>query len=68
MQSSKDLIQDIKLSQKLLKETVFELENVIIESPIAIEKELRFTQRLKKYPNEYNESVTWNTWKIVREG
>ena len=42
---------------KLLKEVVFELENVIIESPIAIEKELRFTQRLKKYPNEYNESV-----------
>lgn len=42
---------------KLLKESVFELENVICSSSNNIEKELKFTQRLKKNPDEYIKSV-----------
>lgn len=42
---------------KMLKEAIFELENVICSSSNNIEKELKFTQRLKKYPHEYVKSV-----------
>jgi hypothetical protein len=42
---------------KILKESFFELENVICTSKNSIEKELKFTQRLKKYPHEYAKGV-----------
>lgn len=42
---------------KILREAVFELENVICMSSDSIEKELKYTQRLKKYPHEYAKSV-----------
>ncbi len=42
---------------KMLQEAVFDLENVICESLGSIEKELKYTQRLKKYPQDYVKSV-----------
>ena len=42
---------------KLLEEAIFELEHSICISSNIIEKELKFKQRLKKHPNEYNKSV-----------
>jgi len=42
---------------KMLKEAIFELDNVISKSSKSIENELKFTQRLKKDPGEYNEEV-----------
>ena len=42
---------------KLLEEAMFELEHSICISSNIIEKELKFKQRLKKHPNEYNKSV-----------
>ncbi len=46
-----------KTIPKVLNEAVFELEKVICNSPNRIEKELKFTQRLKKYPDNYKQSV-----------
>jgi DNA polymerase, archaea type len=42
---------------KMLREAVFELENVICNSSNSIEKELKYTHRLKKYPQDYVKSV-----------
>ena len=42
---------------KLLKDAIFELEHDVCKSPNRIDKELKFTQRLKKHPNQYNEIV-----------
>ena len=41
---------------KLLHEAIFELENVICQSPSMIEQQLKFTQRLNKHPCEYEQS------------
>jgi DNA polymerase, archaea type len=42
----------------MLREAVFELENVICNSSNSIEKELKYTHRLKKYPQDYVKSVS----------
>ncbi len=42
---------------KLMTEAMFEIENEICNSTERIENELRFTQRLKKYPREYSKGV-----------
>jgi DNA polymerase I len=42
---------------KLLREAIFELEHDVCTSQSKIDKELKFTQRLRKYPNEYKQSV-----------
>jgi DNA polymerase, archaea type len=42
---------------KILKEAIFELDNVISKSSKSIENELKFTQRLRKDPSEYAEGV-----------
>lgn len=36
---------------------MFELEHIICKSHSMIERKLKFIQRLKKYPNEYEQSV-----------
>jgi DNA polymerase I len=41
----------------LLHEAIFELEHIISKSQSKIEKELKFTQRLQKYPSEYAKGV-----------
>ncbi len=41
----------------MITEAVCELESVICKSQTIIEKELKFTQRLKKYPDEYKKGV-----------
>jgi DNA polymerase I len=42
---------------KLLEEAIFELEHLVCISSNIIEKELKFKQRLKKHPSDYNKSV-----------
>jgi DNA polymerase I len=42
---------------KLLHEAMFELEHVICQSQREIEQQLKYTQRLKKHPYEYNRTV-----------
>jgi DNA polymerase elongation subunit (family B) len=42
---------------KLLKEAIFDLEHIICKSQSDIEQQLKYIQRLKKYPHEYNENV-----------
>jgi DNA polymerase elongation subunit (family B) len=41
----------------LLKEAIFELDNVTSKSSKSVQTELKFTQRLKKDPSEYKEDV-----------
>lgn len=41
---------------KLLNEAVFDLEHNVCTSEENIEKQLKFTQRLSKYPNEYHKN------------
>ncbi len=57
----KELVKDpqtrFDIIPKLLNEAVFDLKNNIYPCEKKIEKELKFTQRLKKNPNDYNESV-----------
>jgi hypothetical protein len=41
----------------LLKQAMFELENVICKSPDKIQKELKFTFQLSKHPNDYKNNT-----------
>lgn len=41
----------------LLREAIFELENVISKSKERISQELRFTQKLRFKPEHYNQSI-----------
>ena len=42
---------------KVLSKAIFEFENIICKSSKRIEKELKFSQKLTKYPHEYKKSV-----------
>ncbi len=45
----------------MLSRAIFELENIICKSSERIENELKFSQKLKKYPQEYKKSVRAGT-------
>ncbi len=42
---------------KVLSKAIFDLENIICKSTDRIENELKFSQKLKKYPQEYKKGV-----------
>ncbi len=50
--------QGFETVPKLLQEAIVEFENVICKSQNTIEKEWKFTHRLKKYPSENAKGVS----------